>query len=186
MNKTTKKYIEMAKNYFKAAQILQNQLLDNPELFRPTIYLLRHSNELLLKGIIIDISKRNYNRSVKDISINGHKITQTHSLIDLWEYYLSIESPLCVYESQQVRRVLKRLDKRDQSSTYYRYPYRQNGKSVSISPIVLGEMPSNIRRSPMLIVEASGDIKAIEKGRKELSDLCELFSATETLFSIFC
>lgn len=53
MNKTAQKYFDMAFEYHVAALTLHVNISDAPYLYNPTAFLLRHSIELLLKGLII-------------------------------------------------------------------------------------------------------------------------------------
>lgn len=54
MNKSAQRYIDLAFEYHVAAMTLNTQIFDAPYLYNPTGYLLRHTIELLLKGLIID------------------------------------------------------------------------------------------------------------------------------------
>ena len=53
MNKTAQKYFDLAYEYHIAALSLYRSLFDASYLYNPTAFNLRHSVELLLKGLII-------------------------------------------------------------------------------------------------------------------------------------
>lgn len=53
MNKSAQRYVDLAFEYHVAAMTLNTQIFDAPYLYNPTVYLLRHTIELLLKGLVI-------------------------------------------------------------------------------------------------------------------------------------
>ena len=54
MNKTVKRYYDLACNYHLSARYLWGEKIHAPYIYNPTIFLLRHTAELLLKGLIIN------------------------------------------------------------------------------------------------------------------------------------
>ena len=53
MHRQVKGYYELAYEYHIAATTLAAYLIEAPYLYNPISYLLRHTTELLLKGLII-------------------------------------------------------------------------------------------------------------------------------------
>ena len=65
MDKSAQRYIDLAFEYHVAAMTLNSQIFDAPYLYNPTAHLLRHTIELLLKGIINE-EKRKHHISIKE------------------------------------------------------------------------------------------------------------------------
>ena len=83
MNKTAKRYFDMAYEYHVAALTLYYSLFDASYLYNPTAYMLRHSIELLLKGLIIREEKKKRRVAALKIKINGRSLNSIHSLLVL-------------------------------------------------------------------------------------------------------
>ena len=64
MNRSAKRYIDWAYEYQVAALTLYTQIATAPYLYNPTIFLLRHTIELQLKGLIIGEVKRTSNTRI--------------------------------------------------------------------------------------------------------------------------
>lgn len=77
MDKSAQRYIDLAFEYHVAAMTLNSQIFDAPYLYNPTAYLLRHTIELLLKGLIINEEKRKHHISIKKIKYRSFISTCT-------------------------------------------------------------------------------------------------------------
>ena len=134
---STNYYIE-AIAFWKSGKIIQSsneRFCDEQFLSAPIIYLFRHSAELLLKGLIIKDADMLYEEDVNNVLFPPYKVklAQTHSLQKLFEIWDSvIESMLIPALSADDRRrivgYIKRIEKCDPSSTFFRYPYEKSGK----------------------------------------------------------
>ena len=87
MNKTAQKYFDLAYEYHVAALSLYRSLFDASYLYNPTAFNLRHSVELLLKGLIIKETQKHQKIAAKNIKIGKCKLNQSHSLLELWNYF---------------------------------------------------------------------------------------------------
>lgn len=111
---------------------------DDQYLFSPLIFLERHTIELILKSLILFTIGANQNipyQDIEEIDIldeHGVKINRTlfntHSLLSLLLFYKYLESQtLCskcnCKQFKLVERVIRRFEKLDKSSTFFRYPY---------------------------------------------------------------
>ena len=87
MNKSAKRYFEWAYEYQVAALTLNTQIAYASYLYNPIVYLLRHTIELQLKGLIINEVKAHSNIRVDQITVGSkkRKLNQTHSLNELWK-----------------------------------------------------------------------------------------------------
>ena len=79
MDKSAQRYIDLAFEYHVAAMALNSQIFDAPYLYNPTAYLLRHTIELLLKGLIINEKKRKNHISIKEITVFDKGIIINHN-----------------------------------------------------------------------------------------------------------
>ena len=93
MDKSAQRYIDLAFEYHVAAMALNSQIFDAPYLYNPTAYLLRHTIELLLKGLIINEKKRKNHISIKEIKVGKKNINAQHSLLSLWAHLNKLASP---------------------------------------------------------------------------------------------
>ena len=66
MNKSAQRYIDMAFEYHVAAMTLNTQIFDAPYLYNPTVFLLRHTVELILKGLVINEERSEERRVGKE------------------------------------------------------------------------------------------------------------------------
>ena len=80
----------MAFEYHVAALTLHVNIFDAPYLYNPTAFLLRHSIELLLKGLIIRETQKARRIAANRITIGGRKLNQTHSVGLLWNHFKTL------------------------------------------------------------------------------------------------
>ena len=142
MDKSAQRYIDLAFEYHVAAMALNSQIFDAPYLYNPTAYLLRHTIELLLKGLIINEKKRKNHISIKEIKVGKKNINAQHSLLSLWAHLNKLASP--AFEKSDIaliRSVITKIDKKDFSSTRYRYPYKGSKdkpiKQIPLEPVAI-------------------------------------------------
>jgi len=130
----------MANEYHVAATALWIQIMDAPYLFNPISYLLRHTVELQLKGLIVsELRKDNRNLKINEIKTPAGKMNSVHSVWTLWEFYLKLSQacsiPMDEVDVKFCSNVLSKIDKKDFSSTRYRYPFKKTGATISLEPI---------------------------------------------------
>lgn len=189
MNKSEKRYIDWAYEYQVAALTLYTQLATAPHLYNPTIFLLRHTIELQLKGLIIGEIKRSSNTRVDDIKIGkqNRKLNQAHSLLELWEKYIAVvQGEIDADEISHINRVIKKLNRKDPGSDRYRYPQSKRKQNFAIEPIQLdfsGKAPDLAEGIPYVMI-ADGNPVIIEKGPHLLQDLIDIVEVTELLFTL--
>lgn len=190
MNKSAKRYIDMAFEYHVAAMTLNTQIFDAPYLYNPTVYLLRHTIELLLKGLIIDEEKQRHRISIKEIKVAKKNINSQHSLLSLWLCLSELTSlGLKKEDIMMIGHVITKLDTKDFSSTRYRYPYK-GSKTEPIRQIPLEPVAINIAdKAPDLsdgipwIAIYADRVGVVDKGSKLLRELKDLFDVAELLFA---
>ena len=189
MNKSAKRYIDWAYEYRVAALTLYAQLATAPHLYNPTIFLLRHTIELQLKGLIIGEIKRSSNTRIDDIKIGNQnrKLNQAHSLLELWEKYIAVvQGEIDTNEISRINRVIKKLNRKDPGSDRYRYPQSKRKQNFATEPIQLdfsGKAPDLAEGIPYVMI-ADGNPVIIEKGPHLLQDLNDIVEATELLFNL--
>lgn len=189
MNKSAKRYIDWAYEYQVAALTLYTQLVTAPHLYNPTIFLLRHTVELQLKGLIIGEIKRSSNTRIDDIKIGkrNRKLNQAHSLLELWEKYIAVvQGEIDTNEISRINRVIKKLNRKDPGSDRYRYPQSKRKQNFATEPIQLdfsGKAPDLAEGIPYVMI-ADGNPVIIEKGPHLLQDLNDIVEATELLFNL--
>ena len=184
MDKTQNKYFDLAFEYHVAALTLHTQIYEAPYLYNPISYLLRHTIELLLKGLIIKSSKTKI--ATKDIKIGKDKMNAIHSVLLLWNHYKSIHENLSEIEIMSIDKALKKLNQKDFSSTRYRYPYTKSGAPIPLEPVAFdksGVTPDLELGIPYIIRNAE-QVAVIEKGRLLIQDITMLFDVTEMLFRL--
>lgn len=152
---------------------------------------MRHTIELLLKGLVINEEKRKHRISIKEIKVGKKNISAQHSLLSLW-LYLN-ELTFLAFGKDDISligRVIAKLDKKDFSSTRYRYPYK-GSKDKPIRQIPLEPIEINITdKAPDLsdgipwVAIYADRVGVIDKGHKLLCELKDLFDVTELLFRI--
>ena len=122
MNKSSKRYFDLAYEYQIAAITLASQVFDAPYLYNPIAYLLRHTIELQLKGLIVQEVKLVSKKPIDKIKVGKNYMNRMHSLIELWEYYLQIaQVNISEDDKRRVTQVVTYLNKGDYVSRY-RYP----------------------------------------------------------------
>lgn len=191
MDKSAQRYIDLAFEYHMAAVTLNTQILDAPYLYNPTAYLLRHTIELILKGLVIHEEKRKHRISLREIKVGKKNINSQHSLLSLWSYLNEI-TPLNFEKADisLIDSVLSKLDKKDFSSTRYRYPYR-NSKTKPIRQVPLEPVEINITDKtpdlsdgiPWMAIRAD-EVRVVDKGSKLLFEMKDLFDVAELLFTL--
>ena len=195
MNKTVKRYYDLAYDYHSSATVLWGQIFYAPYIYNPTIFLLRHTTELLLKGLII-------NETIKikptiDISLitiqennSNRNINAVHSLFYLWENFKQLNKNnrlVPCYSSQQeltIDKVIKFFNDKDFNSTTFRYPFSKQGKPIIIEPIDLnhsGKAPE-LGTTPPTIIQFGNEVCVIKKGVRYISHTQKLFDVIELLF----
>lgn len=190
MNKSAQRYIDLAFEYHVAAMTLNTQIFDAPYLYNPTVYLLRHTIELLLKGLIIDEEKQRHRISIKEIKVGKKNINSQHSLLSLWLCLSELTSlGLKKEDIMMIGHVITKLDTKDFSSTRYRYPYK-GSKTEPIRQIPLEPVAINIAdKAPDLsdgipwIAIYADRVGVVDKGSKLLRELKDLFDVAELLFA---
>lgn len=195
MKRKIKRFYDLAFDYHISAVTLWTQITDAPYLYNPVSYLLRHTIELQLKGLIIaELIKNDMSLQVKDVRlpISNRLLSQTHSVLVLWKSYIEIlktrsatVNPDC---KKVVEKSLKKLDKKDFGSTRYRYPFDKNEKELDIEPIdiISGDKSPDLSLGIPYIIEneSYGNPKVISKGVRLLQDTSVLFDIVEILFSL--
>ena len=185
MNKTAQKYFDMAYEYHIAAIMLYNSLFDASYLYNPTAFNLRHSVELLLKGLIIREVQKNKKMAAQKIKIGACKLNQAHSLLSLWNYFKTLY-PLNEKCITRLDKAIRKLNKKDFASDRYRYPYKKNGHPIPIEPVTFdtSEKSPDLEEGIPYIIQTASDIKIVSRGHILLLDLKTLFDEIEILFNI--
>ncbi len=191
MNKSAQRYIDMAFEYHVSALTLYTSIFDAPYLYNPTIFLLRHTVELVLKGLIIHSEKGKHQVSIKNINAGGKNINSQHSLLALWNHFNKIASPIIEADDfTLIHSAISKLDKKDFSSTRYRYPYKRGGaKTLLQTPLepveinVADKAPDLADGIPWIAI-SSGRVGTVDKGNRLLCDLISLFDVVELLFEL--
>ena len=194
--KVLQDYYNLAFDYHMGAVTLWKDIVPSDHLFSPAVFLLRHSIELLLKSLIINeaVSDSYFDSShsiVLTLGGKNRKIDSIHTLMPLWEAYkdLSLSHRLILEFSDNEADILGNSfsywDKKDENSTYYRYPFSKDGYSNKVEPIdiALADVAPSIGRKSPVIISNGSDVRHIKKGEKYLSKVTELFNAAEMLFS---
>ena len=198
MNKSVKRYYDLAYDYHLSATILWMKIIDAPYIYNPTIFLLRHTAELLLKGLIInesillnptiDISLINIQDGAKQ-----RKINEVHSLYNLWENFKHLNRSnrlVPCYSSNQeqaIDRVILFFNDKDFNSTTFRYPFSKQGKPIIIEPIDLNnaDKAPELGVTPPTIIQCGDNVCVIKKGIRYISQTQKLFEAIELLFQFY-
>ncbi len=194
MNKQVKAYYDLAYDYHVSAVTLWLQIMNSPYLFNPVSYLLRHTIELQLKGLIItELMKNNKSLKIKDIKLpnSNRPLSSAHSLLALWEYYDQLLSPnhFAINDSSKIliNSSIKKLNDRDFSSTKYRYPFDKDDKANNIEPvdIDLSDKSPDLSLGIPYIIQNAENVGTVTKGAKLLQETSTLFDVTELLFQLF-
>lgn len=191
MDKSAQRYIDLAFEYHVAAITLNTQIFDAPYLYNPTAYLLRHTIELLLKGLVINEEKRKHRISIKEIKVGKKNISAQHSLLSLWLYLNELTSLAFGKDDiSLIGRVIAKLDKKDFSSTRYRYPYKGSKdkpiRQIPLEPVEISIndlAPDLSDRVPWIAIRAN-QVGVVGKGSKLLCEMKDLFDVVELLFML--
>ena len=195
MNKKIKRFYDLAFDFHISAVTLWTQITDAPYLYNPISYLLRHTIELQLKGMIIsELIKNDKSLQIKDVRlpISNRLLSTTHSVLVLWESYIILlqdkNATVNSYFKMTVDKSLKKLDKKDFSSTRYRYPFDRNEKEINIESIDIaqGDVAPDLSFGIPYIIESESydNPKIISKGIRLLQDTSVLFDVVEILFCL--
>lgn len=198
MNKTVKRYFDLANDYYSSAGFLWMQILQAPFIYNPTVYLLRHSVELSLKGLIIQGTlKTNPELNVNDITIKVdnkvRNINLIHSLYYLWESLRELNKKIqymfAITKEQErvINKVIKSFNDKDFNSTMFRYPYDKQGKPITIEPLNLdgsGFAP-DLSQTPPTIMQCGDKVFVVKKGVKSICQAQDLFRVTEFLLKCY-
>ena len=187
MHKSAKRYFDWAYEYQIAALMLHTQIAAAPYLFNPIIFLLRHTIELLLKGLIIGEVKQKSNTRIDEIKVGkqNRKLNQTHSLLELWDKYTFVASDVIRTDDFiLVDKVIKMLNRKDPYSDRYRYPQSKQKHNFATEPVQLdcsGKSPDIDDGIPYVLI-TDGVPAVINKGPILLQDLSDIIEVTEILF----
>lgn len=145
----SKKLYQASINYLGAARLLCDNLnyTKIQDIIYLTMFLLRHSAELILKSLICDFLKKQtvlINNKAIWYEFNGEKrkIDNDHSLLKLYARLLEIGSGYLVpllSDDPNLRKDLELFSKYDDTGEYYRYPISKSGKSFKIKIYSIGE-----------------------------------------------
>lgn len=196
MNKKVKRFYCLAYDYYLSADILLPQMIDFPYLYNPISYLLRHTIELQLKGLIIyEMIKKDKSSKISDVRlpISNRLLSRTHSTLVLWDSYIILLRNRNATVNPDFKKVvdksMNKLDKKDFTSTRYRYPFDKNDKEINIEPIDINSgdvVPDLSLGIPNIIVNTSyNNVKIISKGARLIQDTLVLFDVAEILFHLF-
>lgn len=185
MNKTADRYFDMAFEYHISALTLYMSLFESPYLYNPTAFLLRHCVELLLKGLIIRETQKARRIAATRITIYNRKLNSIHSPLVLWNHFKDIYS-LSKEDVKILDKAIKKLNKKDEVSTRYRYPYKKNGQAVPTEPVTFdaSDVAPDLADGIPYIIQTSTEAKTIINGSSLLLDMKALFEAIEILFNI--
>lgn len=185
MNKTAQKYFDLAYEYHLAALTLYNNLFNASYLYNPTAFNLRHSIELLLKGLIIKETQKHKKISAQKITIGKCRLNQAHSLLSLWNHFKMLY-PINEESIERLNKAIQKLNKKDFGAERYRYPYKKNGQSIPVEPVIfdISEKAPDLEQGIPYIIQTPSDIKIVASGAVLLLDLQTLFDEMEILFDL--
>ncbi len=191
MHKQIRGYFDLAQDYHIAAVSLWMQIMEAPYLYNPIRYLLRHTIELLLKGLIVmELRKDNKQLVLKDIRLDNRPMNNTHSLKYLWNHYKQlVVSHNIILNSNDKRfidKVITKADKKDFNSTKYRYPVDKDDKALNLHPIDIrldGKAP-DLELGVPSIVQCGNKVAILNKGQRSMQDGVDLFEVVELLFQL--
>ena len=185
MNKTSQKYFDMAFEYHVAALTLHVSIFEAPYLYNPTAFLLRHSIELLLKGLIIRETQKTRRIAANRITIGNRKLNQTHSVGLLWNHFKTLYQ---IPEESVValNRAIEKLNKKDIGADRYRYPYKKQGQSIPVEPVAfdISEKAPDLEDGIPFIIQTPTDSKVITKGSVLLMEMKKLIEEMDFLVSL--
>ena len=196
MHKQVKAFYDMANEYHIAAASLWVNIVDSPYLYNPVSFLLRHTIELQLKGLIVSELRKDCNSlKISEIKIPSEKkdlkMDSVHSLKTLWNYFQGLyKSHRILVDEEEFRKcekALSKIDKKDFSSTRYRYPFTKQDVSINLEPIDIkfcDSAPDISTRIPVLATNGE-KLSVIKKGSRLIADTQVIFDVTEYLFGLF-
>ena len=139
--------------------------------------------------MIINEKKRKNHISIKEIKVGKKNINAQHSLLSLWAHLNKLASP--AFEKSDIaliRSVITKIDKKDFSSTRYRYPYKGSKdkpiKQIPLEPVAISItdlVPDLSEGIPWIAIRAN-QVGVASKGSKLLCEMKDLFDIIETLF----
>lgn len=127
---------DMSFEYLVAALTLWQQLMESPMTYNPIRFLLRHSIELSLKGLIIKHEQENgLISSLSEIKVSGKRLDTVHSIKKLWTHLCNIELLFDDKDKKRITDIVNKLENSDATSTKYRYPIDHLGKKTPLEPV---------------------------------------------------
>ena len=185
LNKTAQQYFDIAYEYHVATLTLYMSIFEAPYLYNPTAFLLRHSIELLLKGLIIKETQKSRRIAANKITIGNRKLNQTHSLLSLWNHFKTLY-PIPEERIIALNKAIEKLNKKDIGADRYRYPYKKQGQPIPVEPIVFdtSKKAPDLEDGIPYIIETPTDSKVITKGPVLLTEMKTLIEEMEILFSL--
>ncbi len=175
----------MAFEYHVAALTLHISIFEAPYLYNPTAFLLRHSIELLLKGLIIRETQKARRIAANRITIGNRKLNQTHSVGVLWNHFKMLY-PIPEESVIALDKAIEKLNKKDIGADRYRYPYKKQGQPIPVEPVVFdaSEKAPDLEDGIPFIIQTATDTKVITKGSVLLTEMKTLIEEMEFLFRL--
>lgn len=183
------KYIDLAFEYHVAALSLWGSVIESPYLYNPCMFLVRHTVELLLKGLIIHGDSNSKGVRIV-VGKEKRSLDNTHSLMSLWDYYVDRMAPRLFPTAEEIETIgkeIKKLSQIDVDSTKFRYPEAKRTFSnlklepIKIETVVFPELAKN----PSLIVSSQAKkIGVVTAGTTELRRGKKAFELIEMLFQL--
>lgn len=195
MHKQVKAFYDMANEYHIAAASLWVNIVDSPYLYNPVSFLLRHTIELQLKGLIVSELRKDCNSlKISEIKIPSEKkdlkMDSVHSLKTLWNYFQGLyKSHRILVDEEEFRKcekALSKINKKDFSSTRYRYPFTKQDVSINLEPIDIrfcDSAPDISTRIPVLATNGE-KLSVIKKGSQTWLEIIR-GSVEKTTFSSY-
>lgn len=191
MHRQVKGYFDLAFEYHISALTLWTQIMEAPYLYNPIRFLLRHTIELQLKGlIVIELRKDNKQLVLRDIRIGTRFMNNIHSLLILWEHYNQLLKShniiLNTHDRNFINKAIKKADKKDSSSTKYRYPVDKEDKALNLLPvdIQLDDKAPDLGFGVPFIIQCDNNVGILNKGQRLMQDVIDLFDVVELLFEL--
>lgn len=201
--KDSQQFYEMGYHYHISAITLWIKVLDYPDYYNPSLYLLRHAIELLLKGIIIKQSGMSFvevsNNVVFYEGKKKKKITDIHSIKVLWckfkelnlnnDFLYNYTNAFSEKELNEIDLTIEKYDKVDYNSIYYRYPFKSDGRKTDIEPVRIKKdinVVNELKKYPQYIIEDGEKISSIStQSVSNLKKGQELFDVAEAIFKLY-
>lgn len=145
----SQQFLNHSKIYYDAALIIEHQYIEhnNPNVFYPFLYLLRHSFELTLKSLILS-SVHNQDIDVEKMLVitsiskkMNFKLSKTHSLLNLFDQIRVIyknkvddnQVLLSIFDGEDmdlIRTHLVKFNLIDLQGDYFKYPFTSRGRDT--------------------------------------------------------